>query len=81
MVYTWIFVAMLILGGGDTVHDARIFVHDTFEECQVERDLYEESIPMQEDQLEGQFGDQVDLYISGECARADVHASTEGIEI
>ena len=82
MIYTWIFVAMLVLGNSDVVHDARIFVHDTEAECDIERELYEESIPMQEDQLEAQvFGEQVDIYISQDCARADVHAGTEGVEI
>ena len=81
MIYTWIFVAMLVLGSGDTVHDARIFVHDTEVECEEERELYEESIPTQEDQLESHFGATVDIYLSQECARADVHASEEGIEI
>ena len=81
MIYTWIFVAMLVLGNSDVVHDARIFVHETEAECEIEREAYEESIPMQEDQLELHFGEQVDLYISQDCARADVHANDEGVEI
>ena len=81
MIYTWIFVAMLVLGSGDTVHDARIFVHDTEAECEAERIIYEDSIPTQEDQLEVHFGESVDIYLSQECARGDVHASEGGIEI